>query len=253
MSLLNRISWLRAGRGSAFHTGMVAAAILLALPGALSGCSGKSVNDKDPSALYDDAMEDIKSDHYQIALEKLRTVKNKFPYSKVAVDAQLKIADVYFAQEQWAEAASSYETFRDLHPRHEKVAYAMFRAAKSYFNDIPDPIARDLTPAQKAVDAYRDFLRQYPAAAEAEEAKKDLAKAREDLAGKELYIAEFYYKRDFFESAKGRYEKILEQYPETQAATQAKTRLASIEEYLSKTRKEGAQNGGSNSNSTIGY
>ena len=43
------------------------------------------------------------------------------------------------------------------------------------------------------------------------------------------------------------YEKVLELYSETEAANQARTRLASIEQYLSKTKKEGAQNGRGNS------
>src|SRR5437870_1063058 len=89
------------------------------LSGTLVGCSGKAIDENDPGALYGEAEEDIKNDHYQIAIDKLRAIKNKYPYSKFAVDAQLRIADVYFLQESWGEAATSYEAFRDLHPKHE--------------------------------------------------------------------------------------------------------------------------------------
>ena len=57
----------------------------------------------------------------------MKTIKNKFPYSNYATEAQLKIADVYYMQESYGEAAVAYEAFRDLHPKHEKVPYAMFR------------------------------------------------------------------------------------------------------------------------------
>ncbi len=237
---------IRARLFNSIHCRAIAAgAIALTLATSLAACSGKAVNDSDPNQLYADALEDLKADHYQTAIEKLRTVKNKFPYSKVAVDAQLKIADVYFAQESWAEAASAYETFRDLHPRHERVAYAMYRAAKSFFNDIPSPIARDLTPATKAVDAYNEFLKQFPAAPEVADAQKDLGQAREDLAMKELYIGDFYFKREFYDSAKGRYQKIIELYPASQSAGQAKSKLDLAEKYLSEAKKEG-KNGQSN-------
>lgn len=216
---------------------LAALAALLLAAGILPGCAGKSTTPTDPTVLYNEALEDMKSDHYQMALDKLREVKNKFPYSKVAVDAQLKIADVYFAQEEWPESAAAYETFRDLHPRHERVSYAMYRAAKAYFNDIPDPIARDMTPAQKAVDAYNEFLREFPDSTEATLAKQDLEKAIEELADKELYIGDFYFKRDFYDSAKGRYQKILNLYPETEAATEARSKLAKIDDYLSKSKK----------------
>src|SRR6476619_147606 len=103
----------------------------------LPGCSGKAIDENDPAALYKDAEDDIKNDHYQIAIDKLRSIRNKFPYSKYAVDAQLRLADVYFLQEDFAEAAAAYETFRDLHPKHEKTSYAMFRIGKSYYKDSP--------------------------------------------------------------------------------------------------------------------
>lgn len=207
-----------------------AVALLLAL----GACGGKSVSESDPNALMKEAEEDISSDHYQIAVEKLRTVKNKFPYSKAATEAQLRVADVYYLQESYGEAALAYESFKDLHPKHEKVAYAMFRLAKSYFMDIPDPISRDLTPAVKAQDAFNEFLRRFPNAPEVDEARKDLQITRNDLADKELYIADFYYKRDFYASAKPRYAKIIELYPETTAAATAKTKLAKVDEVLRK-------------------
>jgi outer membrane protein assembly factor BamD len=209
--------------------------VSLPLVGAIgTGCAGKTVDDSDPASLYQDAEEEIKSDHYQIAVEKLRTIKNKFPYSKYSLDAQLRIADVLYMQESYGEAAASYETFRDLHPRHEKVGYAMFRVAKSYFNDIPTPLSRDMTPAQKSLDAYNEFLRRFPTAPEVGEARDDVAKARKILADKELYIADFYNKRDFPSSAKPRYEKVVALYPETDAAKAAKDKLSKIEEIFKK-------------------
>src|SRR6478736_2451275 len=93
--------------------------LLNSIPVLFTGCAGKGVSEEDPASLYADAEEDIKSDHYQIAIDKLRIIKNKFPYSKYAIDSQLRIADVLFMQEAYGEAAVSYETFRDLHPKHE--------------------------------------------------------------------------------------------------------------------------------------
>jgi outer membrane protein assembly factor BamD len=201
---------------------------LLAMGLVGSGCSGREVDENDPASLYSDAEEEISNDHYQIALDKLRIVKNKFPYSKFSIDAQLKIADVYFLQESWAEAAIAYETFRDLHPKHERVAYAMFRIGKSHFNDIPSPTARDLTPGQKAIDAYSEYLRRFPADPNVAEAKSDLDGIRKVMAEKELYIGNFYYRRDFYESARPRFEKILALYPDSEAAKEAKEKLTYI-------------------------
>jgi outer membrane protein assembly factor BamD len=199
----------------------------------LSGCSGKPVDEGDAASLYQDAEDEIKSDHYQIAIEKLRVIKNKFPYSKYSLDAQLRIADVLFMQESYAEAAASYETFRDLHPKAEKVGYAMFRVGKAYFLDIPSPISRDLTPAQKALDAYNEYLRRFPKEKESDEARKDVAETRKILAQKELYVGDFYLKRDYLESAKPRFEKILVLYGDTDIAKDARERIEKINKRLS--------------------
>lgn len=224
-------------------------AVLLAtgISGALlSGCAGTAVDQNDPGALMREAEEDIKSDHYQIALDKLRSIKNKFPYSKYSLEAQLRIADVYFMQEAYPEAAAAYESFADLHPKHEKVAYALYRVGKSYFNDVPDPIARDLTSAQRSLDAYSDFLRRFSTSAEADEARKDVTQLRKLLAEKEFYIAEFYLKRSSYRAAKPRLEKVITMYPETEAAKEAQKKLAGIEENVRKEIEEENASAGRN-------
>lgn len=203
------------------------AALMATLMGGI-GCSTASVDENDPVSLMKDAEEEITSDHYQIAVEKLKAIKNKFPYSKQAVEAQLRIADVYFLQESYAESAAVYESFRDLHPKHPKAGYAMFRLAKSFFNDIPSPVSRDLTPASRALEAYLDFTRRFPTAPEAVEAHKDITEIRNLLAEKELYVGDFYFKRGFYDSAKPRYKKVLELYPDTQGAKKAEAKLDEI-------------------------
>jgi len=195
----------------------------------LGGCSSTPIDENDPASLMADAEDDIQSNHYQIAIEKLRTIKNKFPYSKHATDSQIRIADVYFLQESFAEAALTYEVFRDLHPKHEKTAYAMFRIGKSYFNDMPGTVARDLTSAQRGLDAYRDFMKRFPTDPQAKEAEADIVTIRDTLAAKELYIGNFYYRSADWDAAKARYMKIQIMYPETETAKQALTKLESIE------------------------
>ena len=174
------------------------------------------------------AESDIQSDRLSLAIEKLKLVRNKHPYSNHAIDAHLRIADVYFLQEEWAEAAAQYDSFRELHPKHEKVPYALFRTAKSYFSDIPSNVARDQSSATKARTHYEEYLKKFPNGKEAAEAQKDLIETKKALSDKELYIANFYYKRDFYDSAKSRYEKLVELYPESEAAKEARQKLDKI-------------------------
>lgn len=218
--------------------GLFLASLSFGLVSSLPGCAGSAVSENDPAALMQDAEEDIKGDHFQLALDKLRSIKNKFPYSKYSLEAQLRMADVYFMQEAFPEAAAAYESFADLHPKHEKVPYALFRAGKSYLMDSPDLAARDLTSAQKAVDAYTEFLRRFPQSPDATGAKEDVIRLRNQLAEKELYVGNFYFKRSGFRAAKLRYQKVLELFPESEAAKEAKEKLSGIDDKIRKEIEE---------------
>ena len=202
----------------------------------LVGCSSAPTvpAELDPAVLYKEAEEDFKHEHFQIALEKFRTVKNRHPYSHYAVDAALRIGDVLYEQETFADAAIAYESFRDLHPKHPKTSYAVYRIAKSYLSDTPSPISRDLTSAQKAIDAYNEMLRRYPDAPEAATAKKELSEARNLLAEKEVYIGNFYFRAKSFEAAKPRYEKVVQLYSDTASLKDAEEMLKKISQLESK-------------------
>jgi outer membrane protein assembly factor BamD len=195
----------------------------------LTGCAGEAVNENNPASLMRDAEDDISSDHYQVAIEKLRAIKNKFPYSSYAIDAQIRIADVYFMQDSFEDAAAAYESFRDLHPSHPKTEYAMFRIGISYFKDMPGTVARDMASAQKSLEAYEEFLKKYPNSAQAPEARADVSKIRDQLAQKQMYIGDFYLHHKAYPAARHRYEQVLALYPETATAKKAEKKLKEIE------------------------
>lgn len=194
-----------------------------------SGCSSGEVDESDPAALMKDAEEDIDSSRYLLGLEKLQKVKNQHPYSKQAIDAQLRIADVYFLQENYAESAATYEAFRDLHPKHPRLPYAAYRIGLAFYSDLPSVHARDLTSGFKAQEAFKDFIAHYPSDENAKSAQEKLVEVRKILAEKEMTIARFYFKREMWEAARGRYAKVVNQYGDTPFSDEAKERLKIIE------------------------
>ncbi|MBU6152685.1 MAG: outer membrane protein assembly factor BamD [Bdellovibrionales bacterium] len=192
------------------------------------GCAGKTINENDPKELYEDADEDVKNDRFLLALDKLRVIKSKFSYSSYGALSQLRIGDVYFLQESYPEAASAYETFVELYPKHERAPYALFRAGESFFNDIPSTIARDLRSAESAVASFSLYLRRYPSGEHSIAALDLKKKAYNKLAEKEMEIAEFYIKRKKPASAKSRLEKILNLYTESDLASKARTLMEKL-------------------------
>jgi outer membrane protein assembly factor BamD len=189
-------------------------------------CSSKEVNKDDPEALYADAEEAFKDEHYLIALEKYRDIKNRFPYSSKAVDAELRIADTYFEQESYLEAESSYEIFRELHPTHPKSDYVQYRIGLSYYDQIPGNTARDLSAAYKAIEGFNVLVEKYPSSTYVAKAKEYVLEARKKLAEHESYVADFYYQRQHYLSASYRYAALLHDYPSMGYDEEALYRLA---------------------------
>ena len=196
---------------------------------AAAGCSSVQVDEKDPASLFKDAEAEIASDHYIIAIDKLRAIKNKFPYSSFAAESQLRIADVYYIQELFPEAAANYQAFKDLHPKNPKVPYAMLQIGKSYFRDAPTLIERDLSPLKKAFDAYQEYLSRYPDSPESTTARKEVGEIRKRLAEKELLIGDFYFRRELYRAAEPRYEKVVQNFPDTEEAKIAAGKIADIQ------------------------
>lgn len=178
----------------------------------LGGCAGKELNREDADALFKSAEEAFNEEHYLVALEKYRDIKNRFPYSSRAIDAELRIADTYFEQESYIEAESAYEIFKELHPTHSKADYVQYRIGLSFFKQIPDDSARDLSAAYKAIEAFGVLEQKYSSSEYVSKAKELTIEARRRLAEHENYVANFYYQRQHYLSASYRYSALLQDY-----------------------------------------
>lgn len=177
------------------------------------GCASQEVNKEDADALYKSAEEAFQDEHYLVALEKYRDIKNRFPYSPRAVDAELRIADTYFAQESYIEAESAYEIFKELHPAHPKSDYVQYQIGLSFYQQIPSDSARDLTAAYRAIEAFSVLEQKFPSSSYSEKAKEFSLEAKKRLAEHENYVANFYYQRQHYLSASYRYSALLQDYP----------------------------------------
>jgi outer membrane protein assembly factor BamD len=149
---------------------------------------------------------------YQDAIDKFQEVVDNYPYSEYAVQAELKIADSYFEQERWDEALSYYRDFAELHPEHAKVPYTIYRAALCHARKS-GTADRDQTSTREAVAALDQLMTRYPTAPEAREAEELWRDLRTKLGEHVLGIGDFYWTREEYQSAAGRYRQVLDEYP----------------------------------------
>jgi outer membrane protein assembly factor BamD len=212
-----------------------------------AGCSAFETNLQDTEVEYSETarknyemgQEAMEDETYNEAIKFFEYVKNKYPYSKYAVLADLRVADAHFAREKWLEAADAYRLFVRFHPSNENVPLASYRIALSYYNEtskeafadipvlreivdfinpFPPARERDQTATQDAIKAFDEYLKRFPDHENVEEAKELRIKARTRLADHDLYAAEFYAERSKWTGAMWRYQKIADDFGDTPLA-----------------------------------
>jgi outer membrane protein assembly factor BamD len=209
--------------------------LLLACALALAACStfGKSKKDDDENVgdlayaadadanmkLGDEAFE---AENFAEAARYFEYVKTKYPFLEAAKTAELKLGECDFARDRFVEARDRFTNFVRLHPTHPKVDYAAFRAAMTHYKDIPSdlfilPPARekDQQEVRGAMNALTDFLRTYPDSRYVPEARKVLTDVKTRLAEHEIYVADFYRRRDRWAAVIGRLNTVAKNYSGT--------------------------------------
>jgi outer membrane protein assembly factor BamD len=205
---------------------------LLVLLVIFSGCSSDEKRADTPEGAFAIAQDFEKSDRYEEAIRRFGEVKTKFPYSKYATMAELAIADTYYKQESFAEAQISYQTFKDLHPKHPQIDYVTFRLGMSFFKQLPSTSDRDLTLSSSAILFFDELIERYPRSEHFKEASEKRLEALKMLGEKEEYIADFYFKRKKYDSALNRYEGLLAKFGKYGFEEKALSRLAQCSSML---------------------
>ena len=144
---------------------------------------------------------------------------SKFPYSGYSALADLGMGDLNYAQEKYIEAIDRYRNFIKMHPNHPKAGYAAFRIGLSYYAQIPSDFfllpnsaEKDQTDELNALQAFNEFLIQYPSSELRPQGEQKVAELRHRLADHEMRIAQFYLDHHRPLAAVGRYQSVLQSY-----------------------------------------
>ena len=167
--------------------------------------------------LYDKAMAQIASGHYDIGRLDLQTLLDTYPDSQYMMRAKLAVADAWYREGGTAaltEAEQEYRDFITFFPNVPEAAEAQLRIGDIYFKqmDVPD---RDYAKATHAEEEYRTMLKQYPDAPKPilDDARQKLREVQEVLADREAELADFYASHANWPAAIARYQTVVDTYP----------------------------------------
>lgn len=191
-----------------------------------AACGGKSTGAVDYSVSaqknYDKGLAELEERDWIAAAKYFAFIKSRFPYSKYAVLAEIRLADAEFGAEQYLEAIDSYKLFMKFHPTHELVVngYAAFRIGEAYFKMLPGDFfllppsyEKDQSSSEDAAEEMRKFLERYPDSPHRKRAKEILDKVGQRLAEHEWYVARYYWDKGKPMGTVLRLRRLLDRYP----------------------------------------
>ncbi len=187
-----------------------------------------------PDHLIWQGIQALQDKDYGDAQKAFQKIVEQYPYSKYVVLAELKLADAYYLDEKYSEAAASYEQFARLHPSHKIIPYVLYQLGMCYLK-MAGSIDRDHGQLLKALTVFNRIAQVYAGTPWAQKAEEKARECRRKLAEYEFYVAKFYYKRGKYLAAKKRLEYLLAEYlPEVGSMGKVKQ----VEKLLKKCNEE---------------
>lgn len=153
---------------------------------------------------------------WDLGRQYLRFVAENYANDPIGRQAALKLADSYFDEGTtlgFLEAQTRYRDFRNRYPSSPRADYALFRLAQTADREAEKP-DREQTNTRLAATSYRELILGYPDSPYITEARTRLQRIRNLLAEHEYLVGRFYYRRKAFNAARGRFDTILQAYPD---------------------------------------
>jgi len=217
--------------GQALARGLVLALALASL-GACSDFSLFAKEETPPDVpadqLYNQAvfLVNEKKD-YKEAAKKFEEVDRQHPYSDWARKSLIMSAYAYYEAHAYDDCIAAAKRYISLHPGSAEAPYAQYLIGASYFDQIPD-VSRDQGRTEKAIQALDELNRKYPTSEYANDARKKIEMARDQLAAKEMEIGRQWQQKKNFIGAINRFKVVVTQYQTTRHVEEALYRLTEV-------------------------
>ena len=209
-------------------------AYLLILPLILNSCGLFSDDEDDDEfrglsseeQFYRRAIEQLNSRNIQGAISTYQALESRFPFGKFAEQAQIEIVYAYYENNDTEAARAAADRFIRLHPDSKNVDYAYYMKGLSSFSDgggifsrfLPiDETKRDPGRAEESFSDFAQMLALYPDSKYAADARARMVFLRNNLAGYEIHVANYYLDRKAYVAALRRGQYVVENFQGTPA------------------------------------
>ena len=182
----------------------------------------KSAPKSDPTAeaLFEEGNRNFNEKRYTRAIDNYSKIRSDHPFTPLMTEVELKIADAYYRNKQYPEAINAFKEFQSMHPANENIPFVTLRLGQAHFDQFTSA-DRDQKNTEIAKGYFETVITSYPKSPQAAEARQKLAKTLEYLAEHEFNVAFFYYQQEKFPAARDRFEEIVRKYRDTPTAVKS--------------------------------
>src|SRR5262245_8937926 len=210
--------------------------LALAVATMVAACAGKKpVVPADQ--LWSEANESYEDGAYDYAIQKYKALLDQYPFDAHAEEAELRIAQSYYAAERYPEAIAAFGNFERMHPTSPNLASTEYYRGLSYEAQA-STADRDQQSVTNALSTFRTVVDRFPGTPWADRAELRIRECREALARHEAEVALYYLDRKSIRAAESRLHSLLGEYPDTDGTAEAL--FAFGEAYTTREDTEGA-------------
>lgn len=149
------------------------------------------------------------------------------PFSKWAPLAQFNVGEALEKQSKYPEAIQAYQTVVNKYPNDQIADNAMYQAGYVRMKEMREG-SYDKASAQKAREAFEDFIYRYPQSEKVPQAKENIKSLEGGVSKGSLEIAKFYDKTKQHKAAVIYYNDVIKQDPGSPDAVFAKNRIDAL-------------------------
>ncbi len=157
--------------------------------------------------------EAMQEKEYGKAIEYFQKLRDRYPFSPFTTAGELSLGDAYFLDEQYRAASETYKEFESLHPRHEAIPYVLLQIGISSYNQF-ESIDLPQDNISEALEYFKRVKAEYPGTKFSAKADTSILKCKRYIAEHEIFVADFYWRSERYESAWLRYDYVVEHFPD---------------------------------------
>ena len=187
----------------------------------------KGIDSETPKNLYVLAMQDLEKKNYDKAKVLFNEIEFNFPLSNEAIQSQIMIAFIEYAQMNYDEAIFKLNRVINRYPSHKNIDYAYYMKAICYFEQIENEYF-DGSNNTEALESFNQVINRFPESKYARDSEQKIILIKENIAAKHMDIALFYLKQKKYLAAMRRYKKVIDDHSKSKFTPEALHRLVEI-------------------------